>query len=116
MVEEPESRPLRVLLAGDPDQLASAIVEIEVVRAVRRLAPELSARAQRVVAQIALIEPTERIRARAAVLEPSTLRSLDSLHLATALEVGDELDAVVTYDARMSAAAETHSVAVFAPA
>jgi predicted nucleic acid-binding protein len=75
----------------------------------------LTAQAQRVVSQIALVEPTEAIRARAAVLEPVTLRSLDALHLATAFEVGDDLDAVVTYDGRMSAAAETLGLAVLAP-
>jgi uncharacterized protein len=68
-----------------------------------------------VVSQIAVVEPTEAIRARAAVLEPLTLRSLDALHLATALEIGDELDGLVTYDGRMSAAAETLGLLVLAP-
>jgi uncharacterized protein len=86
-----------------------------VVRAVRRAVPELTADAQRVVAQIAVVEPTAAIRARAAILEPVTLRSLDALHLATALEIGDELDGLVTYDARLSAAAATVGLAVLAP-
>lgn len=85
------------------------------VRAVRRAVPELTADAQRVVAQIAVVEPTAAIRARAAILEPVTLRSLDALHLATALEIGDELDGLVTYDARLSAAAATVGLAVLAP-
>lgn len=85
------------------------------MRAVRRAVPELTAQAQRVVAQIAVVEPTEAIRARAAFLEPTTLRSLDALHLATALEIGDELDGLVTYDSRMSAAAGTFGLAVFTP-
>src|SRR5919201_1885089 len=89
---------------------------LEVTERVRRVAPELTARAQRVVAQIAVVEPTEAIRARAALLEPATLRSLDSLHLATALEIADELDGLVTYDARLSAAAEAFGLAIFAPA
>jgi uncharacterized protein len=106
---------LRDLLAGDADQLASAIVEIEVVRAVRRAAPDLTPQAQRVVSQISVVEPTEAIRARAALLEPATLRSLDALHLATALELRDDLDVLVTYDGRMSAAAEALGLAVLAP-
>ena len=85
------------------------------MRAVRRAVPELTEQAQRVVSQIAVVEPTEAIRARAALLEPLTLRSLDSLHLATALEIGDELDGLVTYDGRMSAAAETFGLMVIAP-
>jgi predicted nucleic acid-binding protein len=96
--------------------VASAIVEVEVVRAVRREAPELTASAQKVVAQIAVVEPTDAIRERAALLEPVTLRSLDALHLATALEIGDELDGLVTYDGRMSAVAGTLGLRVLAPA
>jgi uncharacterized protein len=99
----------------DADQLASAVVEIEVVRAVRRVAPELTAQAQKVVSQIAVVEPTEGIRARAALVEPVTLRSLDALHLATALEIGDQLDGFVTYDRRMSAVADTFGLVVLAP-
>lgn len=114
-MEEPESVALRDRLMQDADQVASAIVEVEVVRAVRRAAPELTALAQNVVSQIAVVEPTEAIRERAALLEPATLRSLDALHLATALEIGDELDGLVTYDGRMSAVAETFGLVVLAP-
>jgi len=52
--------------------------------------------ARNVVAQIAVVEPTEPIRERAALLEPAALRPLDALHLATALEIGDDLDGLVT--------------------
>lgn len=67
------------------------------------------------VSQIAVVEPTDGIRARAALLDPVTLRSLDALHLATALEIRDELDGLVTYDDRMAAAAEALGLAVLAP-
>jgi predicted nucleic acid-binding protein len=115
VVEEPESHSLRDLLERDADQLASAIAEVEVVRAVRRQVPELIEQAHRVVAHVAVIEVSDAIRARAALLEPLTLRSLDALHLATALEVGDDLDAIVTYDARMASAAESLALAILAP-
>jgi predicted nucleic acid-binding protein len=71
--------------------------------------------AQRVVTQLTVVEVSEAIRARAALLDPSELRSLDALHLATALELGDDLDAVVTYDRRMRDAAAGHGLAVVAP-
>jgi len=115
VVEDRESGALRDLLERDADQLASAVVEVEVVRAVRRAVPELVPQAQRVVSQLAVVEVSEPIRARAALLDPVTLRSLDALHLATALEVGDELDGLVTYDARMAATAKTFGLAVLAP-
>jgi predicted nucleic acid-binding protein len=115
VVEERESGALHDLLERDPDQLASAIVEVEVVRAVRRAAPELVTQAQRVVSQLAVVELTEPIRSRAALLDPVTLRSPDALHLATALEVREELDGLVTYDRRLAAAAKTFGLAVLAP-
>ena len=65
--------------------------------------------------QIAVIEPTGAIRARAAVLEPVTLRPLDALHLATALEVREELTAFVTYDERLAVGAEAVGLTVLAP-
>jgi uncharacterized protein len=115
VVDERESEALRDLLEGDSDQLASAIVEVEVVRAIRRAVPELVPQAQRVVSQLTVVEVSEPIRARAALLDPVTLRSLDALHLATALEVGDDLDGVVTYDLSMTAAAKSLDLAVLAP-
>jgi uncharacterized protein len=63
-----------------------------------------------------VIDVAEPIRARAAQLEPAAVRSLDALHLATAIELGDALDAVITYDTRMAAAARSHGLAVTAPA
>ena len=115
VVEERESSALRELLGRDADLLASALAEVEVVRAVRRVVPDLVPQAERVVAQIALVDVNEPIRARARLLEPVTLRSLDALHLATALEIGEELDAVVTYDARMSEAGKTLGLHVLSP-
>lgn len=88
---------------------------MEVVRAVRRVASELTKKAGEVVAQVSVIEVVEPIRARASLLEPATVRSVDALHLATAIEIGDALDAMITYDARMAAAARSLGLAVTAP-
>ena len=85
------------------------------MRAVRRVAPELTKKAGEVVAQVSVIDVGEPIRARASMLEPATVRSLDALHLATAIEIGDALDAVITYDVRMAAAASSLGLAVTAP-
>jgi len=116
VVEEPESAALRELFGRDPVQLASVLVEVEVVRAVRRSVPSLLPQAERVVSQIAVVDVSETIRARARILDPVALRSVDALHLATALEVGDDLDAVVTYDARMAEAGRSIGLRVVSPA
>jgi uncharacterized protein len=75
----------------------------------------LLGQAESVVSQIAVVELTDSIRARAALLDPVTLRSLDALHLATALELRDELGGLVTYDAHIAAAAENLGLAILAP-
>lgn len=52
---------------------------------------------------------------RAAILEPVVPRSLVSLHLAAALEVGDELEGIVTYDQHLADGAKTLGLRVVAP-
>lgn len=51
----------------------------------------------------------------AALLEPQILRTLDALHLASALELGDDLSGLITYDTRMAGAAAALGLAVVAP-
>ena len=51
----------------------------------------------------------------AAMLEPDVHRSLDALHLAAALDLGDDLDGVITYDDRLASAAVALGVVVIAP-
>ena len=52
----------------------------------------------------------------AGALDPGVLRSLDAIHLAAALTVAAQLEAVVTYDPRMAAAARLLGLRVSAPA
>jgi predicted nucleic acid-binding protein len=52
----------------------------------------------------------------AARLGPETLRSLDAIHLATALPVDEVLGAFVTYDTRLADAARAAGLAVLSPA
>lgn len=51
----------------------------------------------------------------ASLLDPISLRTLDAIHLATVLSFADDLEIVVTYDARMRAAAEALGLPVVAP-
>lgn len=85
------------------------------LRAVRRAVPDLAAAAAQVVAQITVVEPDATVRARAAALDPPALRSLDAIHLATALEARSELEAFVSYDERLAAAAAQEGLEVLAP-
>jgi predicted nucleic acid-binding protein len=58
---------------------------------------------------------TPEIRRAAAALQPSAVRSLDAIHLATATSLGDELAGLLTYDIRMQEAATALGVTVIAP-
>jgi hypothetical protein len=63
---------------------------------------------------LTLLSLTADICERAGDLDPVIVRSLDSLHLASALSLADELEGIVTYE-RLGVAAGLHGVAVLAP-
>jgi predicted nucleic acid-binding protein len=65
---------------------------------------------------VELLAIDEEVLSRASVLGPPVMRSLDAIHLASALTLGRELDAVVTYDRRLASAAEQVGLRVESPA
>ncbi len=105
----------RWLRDHDGHLVSSDLLRTELLRATRRAAPESMPQARAVLEAVALISMPAATFERAASLEPGVLRSLDALHLAAALELGDELAGIITYDDRMSAAATTHGIPVVAP-
>lgn len=116
VVAEPGSRGLRRWLTGRDGQIvASDLVRTELLRATRRSAPEQVVQARAVLDALVLLSMPTSVFERAAMLEPELLRSLDALHLASALELGDELEGIVTYDGRLGAAATAVGVTVVAP-
>lgn len=72
--------------------------------------------ANAVLAAISLLAVDERVLDGAAAVGPPSLRTLDAIHIATALMLEDELDTLVTYDRRMQEAAEALGMVVVAPA
>ena len=116
MVPEPESRALREALRSWPELVSSVVAEIEVERVGRRLGGGAIRRARSVLARIAHVELDEEVRRRAAALGPAELGTLDAIHLATALTLGDDLGALCAYDTRLLDAAAATGVDVVAPA
>jgi len=104
IVREPESAALLVFLAAEDEHASSGLAGVEVGRALRRIdaGQQVRERAAEVLERISLIRMDEVILEEAAALEPASLRSLDAIHLASALALGNELSAVVTYDRRMA--------------
>ncbi len=118
VLPEPETEALLELIRLWPERVSSSLARVEVLRAVRRAGKENVAlrRAEEVVARIGLLRIDTRILSVAARLEPRELRTLDAIHLATALSVREQLGAVVAYDSRLAQAAEHHGVPILAPA
>jgi predicted nucleic acid-binding protein len=68
-----------------------------------------------VLDSLVLIQVPTMIFEAAGRVDPTTLRTLDAIHLAAALDLGDDLQGIVTYDARLAEAAGSNGVAVLAP-
>lgn len=116
VVEEPESEPLRRWLdQRDRPPTSSDLARTELLRAAKRLAPELVPEAQILLDSLTLLELPSAVFDHAGRLDPAHLRSLDALHLASAFTLGDELEAIVTYDDRLAAAARARGITVVSP-
>jgi predicted nucleic acid-binding protein len=85
------------------------------MRAVRRVVPDRALPAREVLDSVTLLEVTAAVFEEAGRLDPSSWRSLDAIHLAAALDLGDDLEGLVTYDERLADAATANGVAVIAP-
>lgn len=116
VVAESQSKALNAWLRADPRDVASSdLLRTELMRATRRGAPESLRRARELLESITLIAPSTATYEHAAELEPDLLRSLDALHLAAAVELGDELEGIITYDDRLAVGAQRLGIAVIAP-
>jgi uncharacterized protein len=114
-VREPESAALRRYLRRRQPLIASALARTEVARALLPLGPEAVRRGQDVLARVGLVRVNDRVLDAAGELPPVELRSLDAIHLATALQLGADLARIVTYDDRMAAAANQVGLPVARP-
>jgi uncharacterized protein len=116
IVEERESAALRTFLTGgEGRRVSSALIRTESLRAVRHLGPEALATVREGLRRLDLIGIDDRILDAAGILEPRVLRTLDAIHIATALAVGDDLDVIVTYDERMVEAARLMGLSTVTP-
>jgi predicted nucleic acid-binding protein len=116
VVAEAETDALRSWLAeADRDAVSSDLARTELLRVVRRSAPDRVLLARQVLDSIILIELATATFEAAGRLDPSILRTLGAVHLAAALSLGDDIESLVTYDDRLSFAARLNGVAVTSP-
>lgn len=116
VVHEAETEALRSWLAAVPrEPVACDLARTELMRSVRRAAPNLAVRARLVLDSITLTEVTTALFETGGRLDPENLRTLDAIHVAAALDLGDDLQGMVTYDERLATAAEANGISVVAP-
>ena len=116
VVAEPESAALRAwLLEPRRELVACDLARTELFRVVRRVAPEVMVQARRVLETMTLVQVSTSMFETAGRVDPVDLRSLDAVHLAAALEIGDDLEGVLTYDERLAVAANLHGIRTVAP-
>lgn len=116
IVAESETEGLRAWLDGKDSAIVSSdLARTELLRAVRRADPDRAVIARSLLDSLTLLTVTTSVFESAAYLEPRLLRTLDALHLASALTLGDDLDGVITYDDRMADAARSLGMTVIAP-
>lgn len=116
VVPEPATRLLSTWARTHAESLISSdLLRTELLRATRRGAPDQMSRARAVLDSITIVALPTATFERAADLETGLMRSLDAVHLAAALELGDDLDGIITYDERLAEAAAIHGATVVAP-
>lgn len=115
--EERESEPLERWLRGHGGEpyLTSQLARVEVLRACRRTDLDSVPAARALLSELDLVPLDEGVLAAASEVADPLLRSLDALHLASAMALGPALEAFVAYDHRLSAAARTAGLDVVRP-
>ncbi len=111
---EPESQALRAELAGR-ELLSSVLLSVEGRRAARRYGALAARRARAALATVTLLAIDTQIVEAAGELEPAELRSLDALHLATIISLGEDVERTYCYDARLAQAARALGINVSEP-
>ena len=115
--EERETSALITFLAAWPNRTSSVLARVEVLVSVRRVDDEdVRREALNVLSGINLVHPDHAVFAAAVKTDPPVVRTLDAIHLATALSLGHELAGMVVYDHRLAQAARHAGLEVFAPA
>ena len=117
LTEETHSKAFAAFYDGhaDAEWVSSALLRIEVTRAVARAMPALLPEARDLLTAFSYIAMDDEV-VDAAMSEPDRrLRSLDAIHLATARILGPELEALVAYGDRLIKAAADAGLATVSP-
>lgn len=109
--DEPETESLISWMDEvDADFVTCDLTRTELMRVAQRIDAERAVEARDVLDACTILALDGSVFERAGLLAPSELRSLDAIHLAAAHMIGEELDGMLSYDARLAHAARTRGL------
>ena len=117
-ISEPETSELRrwLVTMDEPSLVSSALLGVELLRLLGLALPAAVAPAERFLGtDMDIVEITPTVLADAARLPPPRLRTLDAIHLATALDLGSAVNVMLSYDKLLTRAARAAGIAVAHP-
>jgi uncharacterized protein len=116
--DEAEGPALRAYLEAiaEPRLVSSSLLAVEARRGMFRVRPDGVPKVDLLLAGVAKIGISDAVVENASRLPGPLPRSLDAIHLATALLIRDDVETVLTYDVRLREAAEAHGLPTAAPA
>jgi predicted nucleic acid-binding protein len=114
---EDETAALRDWLGERPEQpvVSSELGRVEVLRAARRVGGRALTEARAVVGDIDLVPLDRAVQDLASDIGDPLLRTLDALHLASAVLLSDALTVFIAYDQRLTSAAQAAGLVVATP-
>ncbi len=115
LLDEPDTPAIRRELGHFDRHVSSRLLGVELRRLGRR--EDLLVHAEELLSGKLLVPMDDEILTSAETLTPSTVATLDAIHLATAVRLAgeNELDAIMTYDKQLATGAKEHGIAVVSP-
>jgi uncharacterized protein len=100
---------------SDLKPVSSQLMRVELIGNLAAKHPSLVNAGHNLLNHIGLVSVRPHHLNKAIDLVGDGLRTLDAIHLATALSIGNELEAFVTYDQNQAEVAHQHGVRVLSP-
>jgi uncharacterized protein len=113
---EAESEALAAYLPADAAAVSSVLLIVEARRGTIRRAPRRLPRLDVMLGRIRMVELSDSVIETASRLPDPMLRSLDAVHLATAMLIRDDVEVLLSYDDRLLTAAASHGIHTATPA
>jgi predicted nucleic acid-binding protein len=115
LLDEPDALAVERDLNAFDRRVASRLLQVELRRV--GLREDCRHGADALLTDVSLIDMDKEILAAAEIIAPTTVATLDAIHLATAVRLSDEgkLDAMMTYDKRLADGARQHGLTVLSP-